>query len=264
MYGILQRTMGARGGTKRPMHTFTLVEMLVVICIIGILVALLMPSMQSALVSVRNLQCMNNLKMCGLAMQQYADGNRGLLFSPRYGETCAARYWPDVFMNSGYLPEVRLARYACVSTVAQQVIFQCPLLPPPASSFTIQTVAMAGGSNCSGFSYGVRDMIYRFPTETVGISQTPLITSINTRTPFMGDSYMSGYGGAQGPWLEFSFSSVTTGWPVENWGVISRRHSDCANLWFPDGSARSCNWLAIEKLPSPLSWSSIKSYPVVY
>jgi prepilin-type N-terminal cleavage/methylation domain-containing protein/prepilin-type processing-associated H-X9-DG protein len=80
---------------------FTLVELLVVIAIIGLLAALLLPALTSALEQANRTACKSNLKQLGTALKIYATGSNGKfpsLFSRAIGGETWGGDWDDEFM----------------------------------------------------------------------------------------------------------------------------------------------------------------------
>jgi prepilin-type N-terminal cleavage/methylation domain-containing protein/prepilin-type processing-associated H-X9-DG protein len=139
---------------------FTLVEMLVVVAIIGILVGLLLPAVQSAREAARRNTCSSNLAQLGRAVVAF-DGTRGFIPGWRnnvISATNSGNYsWPVLI-----LPNIE-RRDAFISMSGTNVsaafnntrnvfidIFVCPSSPPDSQLDPVIQYAINSGTGGSG------------------------------------------------------------------------------------------------------------------
>ncbi|RUL87124.1 DUF1559 domain-containing protein [Tautonia sociabilis] len=98
----------------RHRAAFTLIELLVVIAMIGVLIALLLPAVQSAREAARRAQCTNNLKQLGIALHAYHDA---------VGAFPLGRTIPS---NASFSPMARILPFVEQATVASALNFDLP------------------------------------------------------------------------------------------------------------------------------------------
>lgn len=86
--------MSKPAGHFLPRDAFTLVELLAVIAIIGVIAAMLLPSLGRSKLSAQRAQCAGNIRQIGMATQMYWDDSAGSCFNWQLGPTNGGRlYW---------------------------------------------------------------------------------------------------------------------------------------------------------------------------
>jgi prepilin-type N-terminal cleavage/methylation domain-containing protein/prepilin-type processing-associated H-X9-DG protein len=160
-------------GTGRS-RGFTLIELLVVIAIIAVLIALLLPAVQAAREAARRMQCVNNLKQLGIAMQNHHDVMSTL---PWGGKSSPSQTW--AFLILPYIEQVQMSNalnmtLAAVtfqnSTIIQSrlVVFSCPSerLGTPMWNSTSATVPSRAKGNY-GVNWGNSDFEQNMPLASI-------------------------------------------------------------------------------------------------
>jgi prepilin-type N-terminal cleavage/methylation domain-containing protein/prepilin-type processing-associated H-X9-DG protein len=130
-----------RGVTTATQRAFTLVELLVVIGIIAVLIAILLPSLQSAKRQANNVQCQSNMRQIALGLMMYIDANKGRhppasvpAMSPYSGNTVSGYpygfWWPNELVRGKYINAPSVYPEPGWSTSNKQFnktnVFRCP------------------------------------------------------------------------------------------------------------------------------------------
>ena len=131
---------------------FTLIELLIVIAIIGILAALLLPSLSKAKITAKSAQCLNNVRQIELSAKMYSDENRGVMI-PLWMEQGAPGVSSWTYDNSTFIMQspnllwwtdkLRIDGY-----LKSQAVFNCPTLIQPAAN-------TVGGSASQKYTLGI-------------------------------------------------------------------------------------------------------------
>ena len=124
---------------------FTLIELLVVIAIIGILVSILLPSLNKAKIIARRTACAGNLRSVGVGFRMYLDNNGGIM--PYVANMPSQNYG-----ESPSIVEV-LAKW-----VEDPNTFQCPADTEPQADIDGKTYFESEGSS---YEYSMMALLYQ-------------------------------------------------------------------------------------------------------
>ena len=112
---------------------FTLIELLVVIAILGVLVAALLPALQSVREAARLTQCRSNMRQIGLALLAYHEarghfpaGCQDTTRHPEYGYVV----WPPAPPHREFAWSAFLLRYLEQQAIDEQIDFELPYNAP--------------------------------------------------------------------------------------------------------------------------------------
>lgn len=211
---------------RRLNSGFTLIELLTVIAIIGILAAIIIPTIGKVRQSAKSAQCLSNLRQIGMAFNLYPADNKGRFprtgLNPRPNDPSRV----DALWYSAITPYIQTSAVA-----ATHAVYRCPSeeaqVDPARINSTVQYTASRALER-SGSTTLVSGLGSK-PEEIPNVSQTFLVI----------DSWVNQTGASTGisPHGTLTYAQLTTsisGTPDAS-TTVSYRHNSGVNVVFIDG-----------------------------
>jgi len=195
-------------------HAFTLVELLVVISIIGILAAMLLPTLAHSKEKANQIRCINNLKQLGYAINMFADDHEQRLPGPVWqgvydvynDETERLPFYLTTYL--GLPAPATQGRVATICICPAAALKNKPPAPGEALESLVRPISYLASAEVTNnindsvtrpFGYPYSSKFYRLPkgpdeppkriTEIKGPSTSWAITDIDQENGFPGGYY---------------------------------------------------------------------------
>lgn len=215
---------------RKPSLGFTLIELLVVISIIALLIAILLPVLNSAREAGKAISCLSNQRQIGVGMHVYVNDNEDEFMPVFYverwpnGTVKVAYNWYSWMITDGFATDN-------VGYFSSSDVLFCPAYKPPASTVPgvddYGAALRVNGSIAYGMSYGLHRN-YGKPGTPDQLARLSLIDSPSDMI-LVADSHKA-LPDVGAFWIQPFMLDVTT-------GVPSLRHQAATNVLRVDGHA---------------------------
>ncbi len=215
------------------MRGFTLIELLVVIAIISLLVSILVPSLQKAKDLAKMSVCSSNLRNLCLANMTYVNDSNGYLVP--FNATITGdlyRFYTNLLVNGGYVPEVKTWLFQDWGSVAEN-IWRCPCVKD-------EDIQWGGG-------YGVSGGYWTVAAHIVGMGYSSSVEQLTRSAELwmFGDTEGNNpYGGSHRTTKIYTDCSLHMGWEDQttDFKCAAPRHLNSSMVVYIDGHVGSISW----------------------